>query len=85
MLWNPEFGAEVTYQENAPPLAILPKIVMHQADKVVLKEGWVTVEIDENFQDEADSLDIDLKIAPTCSSQRTRTRFCAAKTSARSW
>jgi hypothetical protein len=57
MLWNPDFGAEVTYRENQAPTAFLPKIVVNMPEKQIIKDGTITITVETD--DPHDVLSID--------------------------
>ena len=57
LLYNPQFGAELTYREGAEPVLLFPKLLFTASEKVIYKRGHVMVDFNDVVDDGFDRLD----------------------------
>lgn len=60
LLWNPDYGSEISFREGSAPVLVLPKVSVNLGEQDVLRDGSVEIRITEGCES-SDVLGLDLQ------------------------
>ena len=50
LLWNPDYGSEISFREGSAPVLVLPKVSVNLGEQDVLRDGSVEIRITEGCE-----------------------------------